>query len=353
MGRVVAQSPSTSASPVELLPVRDRNRMHLAHENRRIMELASLLDDLRAEQADLDELAKYADLTRPTPAAGWAVGDVLRHLWYYDKRALQALTEPDEFEEEARRAMADPAAVSPGPLELGSGTIDPDIADRWRATREELSAALRAHDPSRKVAWYGPSMSVGSFASARLMEYWAHGQDIVDSALSVRAPTNRLRHVCHMGVRTRHFSYMVRGKAAPVADVRVELEGPEGEPWTWGAEDIGNQIIGPAVDFCLVVTQRRHMEDTQLTARGEAARDWLGCAQAFAGPPTLTDPARRGMPVAVSVANRSRLPAPSGGTNHDVGIVADEPRTFQRAWESCTRTQEAIVQSTSMPRPPD
>jgi hypothetical protein len=43
-------------------------------------------------------------------------------------------------------------------------------------------------------------------------------------------------------------------------------------------------VTGPAVDFCLVVTQRRHRADTALKAEGPHAEEWLSIAQAFAGP---------------------------------------------------------------------
>jgi hypothetical protein len=52
-------------------------------------------------------------------------------------------------------------------------------------------------------------------------------------------------------------------------------------------------VRGPAEDFCLVVTQRRHVDDTALRVAGDVARDWLEKAQAFAGPPT-DGPAPRG-----------------------------------------------------------
>jgi len=42
-------------------------------------------------------------------------------------------------------------------------------------------------------------------------------------------------------------------------------------------------VVGSALDFCLVVTRRRHFLDTSLDVRGPAARDWMGIAQAFAG----------------------------------------------------------------------
>ena len=64
----------------------------------------------------------------------------------------------------------------------------------------------------------------------------------------------------------------------------VALNGPSGDTWTWGIP--GDQsVVGPALDFCLVVTQRRHPADTALEIRGDAAREWIEIAQAFAGPP--------------------------------------------------------------------
>ena len=43
---------------------------------------------------------------------------------------------------------------------------------------------------------------------------------------------------------------------------------------------------GPALDFCLLVTQRRHRDDVDARSpRAPAADEWLGIAQAFAGPP--------------------------------------------------------------------
>ena len=38
-------------------------------------------------------------------------------------------------------------------------------------------------------------------------------------------------------------------------------------------------------DFCRVVTQRRHVDDTDLRITGQSAHEWMALAQAFAGPP--------------------------------------------------------------------
>ena len=57
-------------------------------------------------------------------------------------------------------------------------------------------------------------MSARSFVTARLMETWAHGQDVVDALGADRPPTDRLRHVAHIGVGARPFSYAANGNDA-------------------------------------------------------------------------------------------------------------------------------------------
>jgi uncharacterized protein (TIGR03084 family) len=128
-------------------------------------------------------------------------------------------------------------------------------------------------------------MSAASSVTARLMETWAHGQDIADALGTARTATARLRHVAHLGVRTLGFSFMLRGQPVPSAPVRVELTGPDGDSWTWGPADAADRVHGDALEFCLLVTQRRHRLDTSLRAAGPVADAWLDLAQAFAGPP--------------------------------------------------------------------
>jgi uncharacterized protein (TIGR03084 family) len=72
--------------------------------------------------------------------------------------------------------------------------------------------------------------------------------------------------------------------------VRVELESPDGQTWTWGPADAANRISGPALDFVLTVTQRRHWSETALVVEGTVSSGWLDIAQAFAGAPTRRAP---------------------------------------------------------------
>ena len=118
------------------------------------------------------------------------------------------------------------------------------------------------------------------------METWAHGQDVFDALKLKRTNTDRLRNIAHLGVSTFGWSYINRGMEAPKEQVRVELTAPSGALWTWGPEDAANKVVGPAEDFCLVVAQRRHVDDTNLVVSGDVARDWMLKAQCFAGPAT-------------------------------------------------------------------
>lgn len=254
-----------------------------------------LLADLAAEEAALD--AVVADLAEarwlaPTPAAGWDVRDSVAHLAYSEDLARAALTDPAEFDRR-RQVLAD--ASDPGALFVGEGRsmTGTAVLGWWRAARTATGGLLAKRDGRDRVPWFEGPMSAMSFATARLMETWAHGQDVRDALGREPAVSERLRHVADLGVRTRPFAYVARGRAVPDAAVRVELVGVDGARWVWGPENAADVVRGPALDFCLVVTQRLHPADTALEAHGRGAQEWLGIAQAFAGDATEQRPRRR------------------------------------------------------------
>jgi uncharacterized protein (TIGR03084 family) len=251
-----------------------------------VPSLDELTADLAEEHADLDRLV--ADLDEagwdtPTPAEGWAVRDQVSHLAWFDREAVRAAIDPESFVVTLTEALSDDAYTERAVVE-GRALSGAALLAWWRAARSGLLAALRGVDPSVRVPWYGPPMSAASFATARLMETWAHGQDVADALGVERTATDRLRHVAFLGVRALPNSYRVRDLPVPAAPVRVELAAPSGATWAWGDEGADDVVRGPALDFCLVVTQRRHVDDTELLATGPVASEWLRVAQAFAGP---------------------------------------------------------------------
>jgi uncharacterized protein (TIGR03084 family) len=250
--------------------------------------LSSLLDDLQAEHDDLMKAMasiSEADWDAPTPAEGWSVRDAISHLAFFDRVTTVALTDAAGFE----AILADSAKDLGGYVDRALGDGRKRSGDEMRAwfaaERSALVAAFRDADPTVRVPWFGPAMSVPSKATARLMETWAHGQDVVDALHLERPPTARLQHVAHIGVRAFPNSFRANRRDVPDAPVRVELEGPDGEPWVWGDEAAADRVSGSALDFCLVVTQRRHLDDTALEVEGAVATEWMSIAQAFAGPP--------------------------------------------------------------------
>ena len=250
--------------------------------------LDALRADLATEQAALDALV--ADLTpaqwtTPTPSEGWAVRDQIAHLAYFDEAAALALADPEGFTREVAAAMEDVRGYEARYLERGRALAPADLLAWWREARRGLAGAAARLEPKSRVAWYGPPMSAMSFLSARLMEAWLHGHDVTDALALARRDTDRIRHILVIGVRTRAFSYALRGLTPPAAPVRVELVLPSGARWVDGEEGAENRVEGPAVDFCRVVTHRRHVDDTRLMLTGPAAREWMLIAQAFAGPP--------------------------------------------------------------------
>jgi len=256
------------------------------------MDVSEVLDDLVAEQHALDLVV--GDLTdeqfaTPTPSPRWTVTDQLGHLTYFDTSAALAIEDPAAFAEhkaELSSSFSDDLAVDEATLGKFRERTPASQLLTWRSARLDLESAARQLADDSRVEWYGPSMGSKSFLTARLMEVWAHGQDIRDALGVERAATDRIRHIAQLGVITRGWSYLVRGEQPPEGDVRVELTAPSGGPWSWGPVEAPDRVVGPANDFCLVVTQRRHVSDTDLIVVGELATDWMGKAQAFAGTPS-------------------------------------------------------------------
>ncbi len=250
--------------------------------------MKAICSDLKAEHDELEGILSDLDESgwqSPTPFLKWKIKDEIRHLAYFDDRAALAATDPEAFNRHLEVAAGDFAAFEKQLEEVGQELAPSELMDWWRRQRAIMLEALGKCDPKDRLPWYGPPMSALSFATARLMETWAHAQDVFDTLRIKRTPTDRLRHIAHLGVKTFGWTYKNRGLAVPQEPVYVALTAPSGDLWTWGPTDAKQRISGPAQDFCLVVVQRRHVADTTLDVKGDVARDWMEKAQCFAGPP--------------------------------------------------------------------
>jgi uncharacterized protein (TIGR03084 family) len=249
--------------------------------------LQEVLADLQAEGDQLERLVAPLDEAgwrTPTPAAGWTVAHQVAHLAWTDEAAVAAATDKEAWDALVLEALGDPEGFADAEAQRGAEAACAEVLERWQRSRAALTTALRGLPEDTKLPWYGPPMSATSMATARFMETWAHGRDVAD-ALGVELPAaDRVRHVVHIGVRTRDFSFASRGLAPPAEDFHVRLTLPGGEVLSHGDPSAPQSVSGSAYDFALLVTQRVHRDDTDLQAVGADADRWLDVAQAFAGP---------------------------------------------------------------------
>jgi len=253
--------------------------------------MKQLCRDLADEYQALDDLVSGLApevWQMETPFYGWTVFDEIAHLAFFDHESVLSMEDPDTFGQRAKNIMQvmmagkSLSAHTNSLLPVDSG---PELLRFWRENREKMISELKKRSPGDRLCWYGPDMGAASFASARLMEGWAHSQDIYDALKLKRENRNRLFHVAQMGVITFKWSFRVNGLSVPHTRPWVGLSGPAGESWEWGDPNAGEKVWGRAEDFCLVVSQRRHLSDTDLKWEGKNAGQWLAVAQVFAGMP--------------------------------------------------------------------
>ena len=75
----------------------------------------------------------------------------------------------------------------------------------------------------------------------------------------------------------------------------VALTSPSGGEWTWGDPAAADSVRGPALDFCLLVTQRRVLDDLDLEVTGDAAAEWMSHRTGLRRRPVADRRARRGL----------------------------------------------------------
>lgn len=252
------------------------------------IDMNALLGDLVAEtEVVVAMLAPLSDSAweLPTPAAGWVIRDQVTHLAYFDEAALLSLRDPEQFQADAA-SLGVYGDLFPDEIAKRYRDVAPAKLLAWlKDARATLVASFAGVDARHRLAWYGPDMSAASSLTARLMETWAHGVDIADTLGIAVLPSNRLRHIAHLGYNTRGFSYSLHNRVAPEVPLRVELLAPDGSTWNFGPEGASEVVSGSALDFCLVVTQRRNLADTEIVLSGKMASEWMHIAQAYAGAP--------------------------------------------------------------------
>jgi len=242
-------------------------------------QAADFLDETKALGALLAD-APDAAFGEATQFKGWTVNDVIRHLHFWNRAAGLQLTD----EPELVRILG---AIGAGGMRAVEREVVPQagqaLREAWLETAGQIAALYETADPKARLKWAGPDMSARSSITARLMETWAHGQEVYDHLGVERIDQDRIRNIAHLGVSTFGWTYQVRRMEVPPALPYVRLTAPSGAIWTWGEEGAANSVTGSATEFCQVVTQVRNIADTRLVVRGPVATQWMAMAQCFAG----------------------------------------------------------------------
>ncbi|MDP3938926.1 MAG: TIGR03084 family metal-binding protein [Deltaproteobacteria bacterium] len=245
------------------------------------------LDESEALHALIDPLSDER-LGQPTAFKGWTINHVIGHLHVWNHAADLSLEGDEAFQgfyKEVVSHMAAGGTLSSFERHWLKGLEGRALVKTWRESFIEIAGRFGEADPSMRVQWAGPSMSVRSSITARLMETWAHGQEVYDTLGVVRRNADRIRNIVVLGVNTYGWTFKVRGQEPPEPMPHLRLTGPSGELWTHGEPSEAEVIEGLAEEFCQVVTQTRNIADTALQVTGPNAESWMRQAQCFAGPP--------------------------------------------------------------------
>ncbi len=174
--------------------------------------LDALLADLKAEGdqlwntvSGLDEAAWETS----TPAAGWDIAHQIAHLLWTDEVAVLAATDREMWDLVVLQALGDPDGYVDTAARRGGPARSGGVAGPMGFRPGGARTALRDFPEGQKIAWFGPPMAPASMATARFMETWAHGLDVYHALGIDPEPTDRIRHVAHLGVRTRNYAFAV------------------------------------------------------------------------------------------------------------------------------------------------
>jgi uncharacterized protein (TIGR03084 family) len=247
--------------------------------------MKEILSDLKAEQESLDQF--LSTLTEPqwdlaTPAEGWTVRDSVSHIAHIDEVALAFIRGDTSALDEVKKFGLKYTTVK---AQKGREMKVSEILPWWRRARKVLLDKLSKCDPKQRIPWFAIPMGARAFATARLMETWAHGLDCFDAFGVEPEDTDRLRHVALMAYMARPYAYQVNGLSLPQAPLRLELMLLSGHLWTYGEQNATDRIKGKVGEFCRVAVRRRHWKDTNLEIEGDEAKRFIEIVQTYAGPP--------------------------------------------------------------------
>lgn len=247
--------------------------------------------DFKEENEAISQLLdplKEEDFARKTLFKEWTINDIIAHLHYFNYAADLSLTDEPAFLElaeelvKSRKSGETLREFTTRKLNKTKGLA---LLKLWRDYYPAMSERFAEADPKKRLQWVGPTMSVRSSITARLMETWSHAQAIYDLLGVEREEQDRIKNIVVIGINTFGWTFVNRGEAVPEDKPYLRLTAPSGKIWEWHEPSKSNFIEGRAVEFSRVVTQTRNVADTHLKVVGKTAIRWMAIAQCFAGPP--------------------------------------------------------------------
>ncbi len=255
--------------------------------------------------AELDSPARAA----PSPVRGWTIGDLVTHVAATDGLLAAAIGIPADPPVDPRQdvvahseALIAHARTRPAEAEYARAL--------WRDGVDAIAARLRAEPnlAGRSIQVGGIGMSVADQLTVRAFETWIHARDIAH-AVGLRLP-DPLAHDLHVmsDLAARLLDELstldIPGVSEPPAGtVELTLTGPGGGSWlvrvgavggaahAGGAEGAARtppaaEITLGTVEFCLLVGDRRRLDDLDVVITGDdpLGRRLLALAPALSGP---------------------------------------------------------------------
>jgi uncharacterized protein (TIGR03084 family) len=251
--------------------------------------MRELARDFEAESEALYALIVTLDdkaLDQPTAFKSWTIATVIRHLHIWNLAAEMSLKADRSFETyyaKLAEHLGKGGKLPSFEIEWLGGLTGRPLVAAWKEGFSATAARFAVADPAARVKWAGPDMSVRSSLTARLMETWAHGQEVYDVLGQVRRNADRIRNIVILGNNTYGWTFKVRGEEPPSPRPSLRLTAPSGDVWIYNDPCEGELIEGLAEEFCQVVTQTRNVADTRLKVVGPNATNWMSKAQCFAG----------------------------------------------------------------------
>jgi len=221
------------------------------------MVVRAILSDLVAEEQSLDQFLQRINpraWQKTTVHHGWSIQGVVSHLADSEDYAHNALGEGGSRLSDIE-SFGSMAALNEAGIAKGAGMRPQDAIEWWRGARAKVVEELSRRKADDRVPWFYGDMSAKSFATARLMETWAHGLDLYAAVGEEPEDTIRLRHIAWLAWAMLPHAFGEAGLDYP-EPVRLEVLGPQYSKWVFGPEDSGQVIKAQAGEWCRVAVHR-------------------------------------------------------------------------------------------------